>query len=72
MRSVQDLLYALDQMNAGDINGALVIDDGTLEGLPRSPTSSGSSHRRQPGGLNLDLFEAHRLADAQTRRRYAT
>lgn len=29
----EDLLDALDQMNAGGINRALVIGDGTLEGL---------------------------------------
>jgi predicted transcriptional regulator len=29
----EDLLHALDQINAGSINRALVMDDGRLEGL---------------------------------------
>jgi predicted transcriptional regulator len=33
VREDEDLLDALDQINAGGINRALVIDDGTLEGL---------------------------------------
>lgn len=33
VREEDDLLDALDQMNAGGINRALVMDDGTLEGL---------------------------------------
>lgn len=33
VRQDEDLLEALDQINAGGINRALVMDDGTLEGL---------------------------------------
>ncbi|MGZ4406629.1 MAG: site-2 protease family protein [Gaiellaceae bacterium] len=33
VREDEDLIHALDQMNTGSINRALVMDDGTLEGL---------------------------------------
>jgi hypothetical protein len=60
-------------MNAGGINRALVMDDGTLEGLFSITDVVRLVSRKQPCGLrNLDLLAAHRLAGARTPGRYAT
>ena len=68
VREDEDLIHALDQMNTGGINRALVMDDGTLEGLLSITdvvrlVSWKESRRADP---DLDPLAGHRLASTRT------
>ena len=64
--------FSRARSDAGGINRALVIDDGTLEGSSRSLASSGSSRGRKPGALTFIPWSLIVSPAHEQRRRYAT
>ena len=69
VREDENLLEALDQINAGGINRALVMDDGRLEGLLSiTDVVLDSSPGRRPGTRNFSRAGLGMLEDRARRR----